>query len=302
MADWPYNTTQWRKLRLLKLLNNPLCQACEGMGRLTPANTVDHIVAIKSGGAPFPMLTQLNSLCHSCHSAKTARGSEAGAIRSRKTRKGCNEDGSPLDRAHPWLGGNGRLSLEVLERSMPSDLKKSAVPLTIVCGPPGSGKSSYVRKHASADDIVICLDTIMQALSSLPEHHTSVYYLPDALERRNAMLRALATESTAKAAFFIVSAPSPSDRAKWRSRLGGRLHIMETPAVECIRRIKADPSRASGKDRMIKAVVSWWLANPHLETKSLRAAPSRPGPNKNIELVGFGPGQILDDELSDLWG
>jgi 5-methylcytosine-specific restriction enzyme A len=102
MADWPYNTTQWRKLRLLKLAHDPLCQACEDMGELTPANTVDHVVAISSGGAPFPMLSDLNSLCHSCHSAKTARGSEAGAIHTRKPRKGCNADGSPLDRRHPW--------------------------------------------------------------------------------------------------------------------------------------------------------------------------------------------------------
>lgn len=102
MADWPYNTAQWRKLRLLKLSHDPLCQACEDMGTLTPANTVDHITAIKSGGTPFPMLSELNSLCHSCHSAKTARGSEAGAIHTRKPRKGCRPDGSPLDRQHPW--------------------------------------------------------------------------------------------------------------------------------------------------------------------------------------------------------
>lgn len=102
MADWPYNTVQWRKLRLLKLSHTPFCQACEDMGTLTLANTVDHVTAINSGGAPFPMLSELNSLCHSCHSAKTARGSEAGAIHTHKPRKGCNPDGSPLDRRHPW--------------------------------------------------------------------------------------------------------------------------------------------------------------------------------------------------------
>lgn len=72
------------------------------MGMVTPANTVDHRVAISDGGDPFPPLEGLASYCPPCHSAKTARGSEAGAIRTTKPRKGCNPDGTPLDRRHPW--------------------------------------------------------------------------------------------------------------------------------------------------------------------------------------------------------
>jgi 5-methylcytosine-specific restriction protein A len=102
MADWPYNTKQWSVLRRHKLALSPLCEECEDIGKLTVANTVDHVVAIKSGGAPFPGLDELRSLCPPCHGAKTARGDEAGAVHTRKPRKGCNPDGTPLDRAHPW--------------------------------------------------------------------------------------------------------------------------------------------------------------------------------------------------------
>jgi 5-methylcytosine-specific restriction enzyme A len=102
MADWPYNTKAWQRLRLMKLRSSPLCEECHDMDMVTPANTVDHRVAISDGGNPFPTLDGLASYCASCHSAKTARGSEAGAIKTTKPRKGCNPDGTPLDRRHPW--------------------------------------------------------------------------------------------------------------------------------------------------------------------------------------------------------
>ncbi|WP_370640639.1 HNH endonuclease signature motif containing protein [Xanthobacter sp. NFH-44] len=81
-----------------------MCRGCAGEGRLTRANTVDHVVPISEGGSAFPGHDGLASYCPSCHSAKTARGDEAGAIRTAKPRKGCNPDGSPLDPAHPWHG------------------------------------------------------------------------------------------------------------------------------------------------------------------------------------------------------
>ena len=102
MADWPYNTARWQRLRIAKLSREPLCEDCDAIGRLTPASHVDHVRPISDGGHPFPALDDLASLCLPCHSAKTARGSEAGAIRTTKPRKGCDADGNPLDRAHPW--------------------------------------------------------------------------------------------------------------------------------------------------------------------------------------------------------
>lgn len=102
MANWPYNTTTWRDLRRAHLALEPACRGCTEMGRLTRANTVDHIVPISEGGPAFPGHDGLASYCPACHGAKTARGAEAGAIRSTKPRRGCDVDGWPLDPAHPW--------------------------------------------------------------------------------------------------------------------------------------------------------------------------------------------------------
>lgn len=131
MADWPYNTAAWKRLREAHLSLYPMCEGCEAMGRMAMANTVDHRTPIKAGGDPFPSHDGLASYCPSCHGAKTARGIEAGAARTTKPRRGCNPDGSPLDPAHPWHGKSltaragdhkGVLPLELVSKRLGGDL------------------------------------------------------------------------------------------------------------------------------------------------------------------------------------
>lgn len=102
MADWPYNTAAWQRLRSAKTAADPLCERCLLTNRLKPVAAVDHKVPISSGGNPFPPLDGLESLCWSCHSRKTARGAEHGAARTDRPMKGCDANGNPLDPAHHW--------------------------------------------------------------------------------------------------------------------------------------------------------------------------------------------------------
>ena len=62
-----YNTARWKRLRLMKIRRNPLCQA---PGCTAPATDVDHIVSIADGGDDSH--GNLQALCHPCHSRKTA--------------------------------------------------------------------------------------------------------------------------------------------------------------------------------------------------------------------------------------
>lgn len=102
MADYPYNTARWQRLRAAHLHLSPLCIGCDAMGMVRVANTVDHLVPISAGGPAFPSHDGLASYCAACHSAKTARGTEAGAVKTQRPRKGCDANGNPLDPAHPW--------------------------------------------------------------------------------------------------------------------------------------------------------------------------------------------------------
>jgi predicted kinase len=150
---------------------------------------------------------------------------------------------------------------EVEARRLPRDIKPSRIPLTIVCGPPGAGKSTYLRQHVGPDDIVIDLDQIKQEYSGLPEHAiTHPELLPIALEERNKRLRTLCSDTTHKRAWFVVSAPNPEDRRVWADMLGGRVELIATPLEVCIERIKADPTRVGHKSRMVAAARAWWDA------------------------------------------
>jgi len=104
MANWPYNTAAWRRLRLAKLQADPLCQPCQDMGQLVEATVVDHNTPVSKGGDPFPAIDDLTSMCARCHSRKTAQEDRLGAAASTR-RRGRGIDpatGKPLDRLHWW--------------------------------------------------------------------------------------------------------------------------------------------------------------------------------------------------------
>lgn len=67
-----YQSTAWRKLRAVKLQQQPLCEECLKSGRPTPAQMVDHIRPINKGGASLD-LANLQSLCNSCHNRKSGQ-------------------------------------------------------------------------------------------------------------------------------------------------------------------------------------------------------------------------------------
>lgn len=67
-----YNTKEWKKIRLLKLADKPLCEMCSQQNIVTPANTVDHIVPITLDNIElFFDFGNLQSLCAACHRIKT---------------------------------------------------------------------------------------------------------------------------------------------------------------------------------------------------------------------------------------
>lgn len=55
----------WRRIRMMHLADEPLCQRCGGA-----ANVVDHIIPKAQGGTDDE--ENLQSLCESCHNRKTA--------------------------------------------------------------------------------------------------------------------------------------------------------------------------------------------------------------------------------------
>ena len=68
-----YHTSTWRRLRLAKLLEQPLCERCLEMGRTTLATDVHHIRPFldyldeETRWYMFKDYDNLMSLCEKCH-------------------------------------------------------------------------------------------------------------------------------------------------------------------------------------------------------------------------------------------
>lgn len=67
-----YNTTQWRRLRLIHLKDNPLCVMCKENNRVTAGKVVDHIKPVSEGGS-FTDTKNLQTLCDKHHRIKSAK-------------------------------------------------------------------------------------------------------------------------------------------------------------------------------------------------------------------------------------
>lgn len=68
-----YNSTDWKRLRNLKISNNPICEICEKEGRINPTEVIDHIipVTVENVNEVFFDYNNLMSLCNNCHWEKT---------------------------------------------------------------------------------------------------------------------------------------------------------------------------------------------------------------------------------------
>ncbi|WAC29568.1 AAA family ATPase [Ancylobacter sp. SL191] len=129
----------------------------------------------------------------------------------------------------------------------------------IVCGAPGSGKSTYVDQHKGPNDLVIDLDVIRSRLAGSSLYGAGPQWTAPALDERNRILQGLAADHVHERAWFIVSAPEREERDLWVRKLGtARVVLMPTPLEECLRRIAADPGRAGHVDRMQQAARDWF--------------------------------------------
>lgn len=205
-------------LRYRRLRNHPLCAECYKRGRVTETEEIDHIIPLAFGGTDTE--DNVQGLCVPCHTFKSA-------VESTSTEGAAN---------HPhWL-------------------TPSAIPMTIVCGPPCSGKSTYVSEHADIADVVIDLDSILQRIEPSYIHWNGMvtsFLLNSGIRARNAMLGAL-SKATRGRAWFIVSAPSSSEREWWRKKIHADIVLLNPGIDECKRR-----AEMRGTPRAIDGIVEW---------------------------------------------
>jgi len=212
-------TYKWEKYRSRFLAANPLCVRCLAKGRTTAAQHVDHITPVTAADDPlFWPASNHQALCAECHGRKTVI-EDVGRGRSKRKK-----------REHAWSA-------------------------TLVCGPPCSGKNTYVEKQNKTGDMLIDVDALHNAISGEPTHEHSAELLPFAFEARDAIVEKLQTSSFAGHVWVIATAPTRGDRMSWSGRLGCDVHLLKTPKDICLAR--AETERPA---KWIGYVKQWFYA------------------------------------------
>lgn len=110
--------------------------------------------------------------------------------------------------------------------------------ITVVTGPPCSGKSTYVRTHARPGDIVIDFDTMAQAFGSPnPHDHSAATRQVTIMARRAAIAAAVMVTTTD---VWIVDCNISRDRLTAYQRVGARIVGLDVDKAELHRRAGAE--------------------------------------------------------------
>lgn len=130
----------------------------------------------------------------------------------------------------------------------------------IVCGPPGSGKTTYVRERINPGDIVVDIDAMFQAFTFLPVYQKPTNLLSFIFDvQRNAIEKiALNDDNMINNAWIIIAGARSVDREYLRAKLDAKIVMLDVPADECLRRVYADESRRGKGIAWGKLIKDWW--------------------------------------------
>lgn len=124
--------------------------------------------------------------------------------------------------------------------------------VTLVCGPPAAGKSTWAEARAGTGDRVIDLDVICRSLGSRSSHDHP-RHIKRMAERVRRSLEERAAETDGET-YVIRCLPDPAARAATAERLGARVVVLAVPADEAIGRARAD-----GRPEWTgQAIRDWW--------------------------------------------
>jgi 5-methylcytosine-specific restriction endonuclease McrA len=230
-----HKTKRWQDLRWSVLTRDLFtCQVCGRLEGDTSKLVCDHVEPHRGDVAKF-WAGPFQTLCKPCHDGQKQKEEIAARAAGLDV-----YGGKPASYRPEWL-------------------RPSVIPLTIVCGPPASGKNHYVRQHAGSTDLVIDLDLIVANLSGRPVSHRwdRERWLQMALRLRNAMLGELSKQSAWPSAWLIMTEPSAERRAWWADKMQPKaIIVIEADEATCM----ANAAQDADHDRhhTLLMVRRWW--------------------------------------------
>lgn len=126
--------------------------------------------------------------------------------------------------------------------------------VTLVCGPPCSGKSQLVAGMASTGDVIVCHDELAQQAGSRRSHDHGPVHRDAARGAWEALVDEVAAADVIRA-WVIRTAPGAGERAALAERLRATRVIVLCPPVHVLRRRAAQDGRSR---RTYGLIERWW--------------------------------------------
>ena len=228
-----YDSPQWRKTSKAYLSSkNYICEDCGGA-----ACIVHHIRHLTPWNISDPDITlnwdNFKAVCEKCHAEEHAKEIKAFTGQPAKLNGiSFDENGDIIESPNVFL----------------------------VCGSPGSGKTTYVLRHKAQNDLVVDLDYICAALMGESGGVRLDFrpVLQTALEVRGLLYQCIQQRRGKWERAFVVTATADAlEMRRIAQELGAELVLLDTPLKECLERIRNDPQRNRSRRKFERLAIEW---------------------------------------------